>query len=160
MMIALLCLILLPACGLFRTQTYLIPANMKPGWITIEYKNPKCQPLKDGEFCQEIIIPESGFLCTSSSQYSGWHKREYFLVNEKGERTLLKVGKHIWGEGSFRRAKEVLPGGQLRYPLEGEEFLYDPEGKIKEENQIMKDEAFLKYHPECRDTGIESKPAP
>jgi hypothetical protein len=159
-MIPLLCLILLQACGLFCTQTYLIPANMKPRWITIEYKNPKCQPLKDSVLGQEIMIPESGFLCTSSPQYSGWHKREYFLVNEKGERTPLKVGEHIWGESSFRSAGGALPDGRFRCNLEGGEFFFGSEVEVSEENPIMKDEAFLEYHPECQEKGVEGEPSP
>ncbi|HZH91124.1 MAG TPA: hypothetical protein VEX70_10975 [Pyrinomonadaceae bacterium] len=159
-MCPLLCLILLQACGLFHTQTYLIPANMKPRWITIEYKNPKCAPLKDVALGEEIMIPESGFLCTSSSQYSGWHKREYFLLNEKGERTPLKVSEHIWGESSFRKAEGALPDGKFRCNLEGGEFFYGSEGGVSEENPIIKDEAFLKYHPECREAGVGSIPSP
>ncbi len=142
---------------MFRTQSYLLPASLKPRWITIEYENPNCPPLVDGVFSQEIVIPQSGFLCTSSSMYSGWHKRNYFSVNEQGERTLLKTQEQIWGESSFSRAKELLPDGKERCSFKGEQFFYGSKGEVTENNPIMEDEAFLQYHSDCKDWGVEIK---
>src|ERR1044072_926562 len=59
------------ACGPLRVHTYLIPAKIEPRWITIEYDNPRCTRLKESAFGQEFVIPESGFLCTSSAMYTG-----------------------------------------------------------------------------------------
>ena len=153
-------LVLFQACGLVRTQTYLLPAGIKPGWITIEHENQKCPPLKDGVFSQEIVIPESGFLCTSSPEYSGLHQRNYFLVDEKGGQTLLNRDEQIRRETSFSIAGEPLPGGKFRCEFKGERFFYGSEKELMEEDPVMTEEAFLKHHPECQDEDKASKSPP
>ncbi len=139
-----------PLSGVFRTQNYILPESMKPRWITIEYENPKCPRLTDGIFSQDIVIPQSGFLCTSSSMYTGWHQAKYFLVNEQGERKPIKE-ELIWGQSSFNRAKEILPGGTERCHFVGEQFFYGSKDELTENNPIMEEESFLQYHPDCRD---------
>jgi hypothetical protein len=152
------CVFCFQACDSFRVETYLIPTKMKPQWITIEYKNPKCHPLKKSSFSQEFIIPESGFICTSDSQYEGWSYRRYFLVNEKGERTPLKIGEHIWREGTMYVNEPSLDEGQPQCNVTADEFFYGSKEDLTYENPIMGDEIFLKeYHPECRNRGTGSK---
>jgi hypothetical protein len=134
---------------------------MEPRWITIEYENPKCLPLKKGALGQEFVIPESGFMCTSSKVYTGWSQRKYFLVNEKGERTPLKVGEQIWREETLNVNEPSLDAGMPMCKVTAEEFFYGPKDKLKYENPIMEDETFLsKFHPECRNRGIVTKPSP
>ena len=152
------CLFWIQACGLFRVETYLIPAKMKPQWITIEYENPKCHSLKGSLFSQEFVIPESGFLCTSDSLYKGWSQRRYFLVNEKGVRTPLKIREHIWREGTLYVNVPSLDDGQPQCKVTAEEFFYGSKDDLTHENPIMENEIFLKeYHPECRNRGARIK---
>ena len=138
-----------PLSGTLRTQNYILPENIKHRWITIEYQNPKCLPLSDGVFSQDIVIPESGFLCTSSSMYEGWHQPKYFLVNEQSERKPL-TGEQIRTPSAFSRGKKILPNGEDRCHFVGEQFFYGLKDEVTEDNPIMDEEAFLQYHPDCR----------
>lgn len=152
--ILIICLFWLQACSSFRVEIYLISAEMKPQWITIEHENSKCQSLKEGLFSQEFVIPESGFLCTSDSLYKGWSLRRYFLVNEKRERTPLKIKQHIWREGAFYVNESSLEMGQSPCRVVADEFFYGSKDGLTYENPIMENEIFLKaYHPECRHRG-------
>jgi hypothetical protein len=89
------------AQGPFRVHTYLIPAKMEQRWITIEYDNPKCPPLSENDSGRELVIPETGFLCTSSQRESGRHRAEYYVVDEHQRRTALKPDQWIQRRESF-----------------------------------------------------------
>ena len=146
-----LCLIFSQDAISFPVHSYLIPAKMKPGWVTIEYENPKCESLKEFSGGREFVIPESGYLCTSSSMYMGWAQRRYFVVEEGGRRTPLKVKKHIWREASFRINESDCK-------VVAEEYFYGK--KVTHENAILFDEKFLEEHPGCRNRGINTKLVP
>jgi hypothetical protein len=146
---------LLPACGPLRVQSYLISKKMKPGWVTIEYENPNCSPLKEGVFGQEFIIPESGFLCTSSSAYTGWHREKYYLVDEQNRRSALEINEQIFRRESFN-IKEPSDPNKQACKVTADEFFYGPKNELTYENPIMQDENFLKLHPGCRHSGIET----
>lgn len=151
----------LMACSLLRIHTYLIPAKMAPRWITIEYDNPKCAPLRETAFGREFVIPESGFLCTSSAMYEGWHREEYYLVDENNNRIALRVDERIFRRGSFTIKQPSTEPGMNVCNLTGEEFFYGPKEKLTYENPIRQDEGFLtQYHPECRSREISAKPSP
>jgi hypothetical protein len=157
----LLSLSLFQACGFLRTEKYLLSAKMKPRWITIEYENPKCPPIKRGMFGQEFIIPESGFLCTSSSQYMGWHKRNYFLVDERGTRSVLKNGESIWRESNGEFTKLSFPNERQPCRIKHEQFFYGSKSDLTYDNPIMEDKNFLSnYHPECLDKEEVNQPTP
>jgi hypothetical protein len=115
MSILTICLVLLSVfstdCGLLRVHKYLIPAKMESRWITIEYNNPKCAPLKENRFAREFVIPDSGFLCTSSPVYPGWHRTEYYLVDEGNNRTFLDSDRLIYLERSFTIHMGSFSGG-------------------------------------------------
>ena len=151
----------LMACGLLRVHTYLIPAKMAPRWITIEYENPKCAPLRETAFGGEFVIPESGFLCTSSAMYTGWHREEYYLVDENNNRTALRVDERIFRRESFNINELSSEPGMAVCKLTVEEFFYGPKEKLTYENPIRQDESFLtQYHPECRRRDMRVKPSP
>lgn len=147
---------LVPACGPLRVQSYLISTKMKPGWVTIEYENPKCSPLKESLFGQEFVIPESGFLCTSSSMYMGWQRRKYYLIDESNHRTALEPGEMIFREEGRQVNERSLDAGMPVCKVTAEEFFYGPKDKLTYENPIQQDENFLKLHPGCRRSGIET----
>jgi Family of unknown function (DUF6843) len=152
---------LLMACGPLRVHTYLIPANIEPRWITIEYNNPKCAPLKESTFGREFVIPESGFLCTSSHMYTLWHRDKYYLVNENNNRTAVQTDERIFRRESFNINQPSSDAGMTACKVTGEEFFYGPKEKLTYENPIMQDENFLtRYHTECRHRDITVKPSP
>lgn len=136
-------------CGLLRVHTYLIPAKMESRWITIEYDNPKCAPLKESVFGREFVIPDSGFLCTSSPKYMGWHRDEYYLVDENNNRTALQTDERIFRREALAERKFSSDAGTFSCKVTGEEFFYGPKEKVTTENPIMGDEVFLRLHPEC-----------
>ncbi len=146
------------ACGLARVHTYLIPAKMEPRWITIEYDNPKCAALKESVFGREFAIPESGFLCTSSPMYMGWHRTKFYLVDELHNRTAIQAGERIFRQESLAERKWSSDAGTFACKVTGEEFFYGPKEKVTSENPIMEDEIFLRYHPECRNRAVPVKP--
>ncbi len=141
------------ACGPLRVHTYLIPVKIEPRWITIEYDNPRCPPLKESAFGREFVIPESGFLCTSSPMYTGWHREKYYSVDENNNRTALQTDERIFRRESFNINQPSSDAGMIVCKVTGEEFFYGPKEKLTSENPMMKDEAFLKQHPECSQQG-------
>ena len=123
-----------------RVQTYLLPSTLKPGWVAIEYDNSKCAPLREGRLWQEHVIPESGYLCTSSHRETGWVYRKYYLVQPNGERTLLAVGKQI-----FKEITIYLNPLNPDCKVIAESFWYGPQEQIDDK----RDEALKQHHPEC-----------
>ena len=140
---------LLMACGPLRVHTYLIPAKIEPSWITIEHDNPKCTPLKEDVFGRELVIPESGFLCTSTPIYMGWHREKYYSVDANNKRTALQLDERIFRRGALAEHHFSSGTGTIVCKVSGLEFFYGPKEKLTADNPIMKDEAFLKLHPEC-----------
>lgn len=136
--------------GVFRTQNYVMPSTIKRGWITIEYENLSCPEIPSGIFSQDIEIPPSGFLCASSSLYSGWHSPKYLVVDEAGTKTEIPA-KEIMARSTFRRAMETIPNGEERCSWEGEEFFFGHRSEFVEENPILQNELFLAHHPDCRE---------
>ena len=153
MLIFILSVVLLSqSCGI-RQETYLIPADMKPRWISIEYGNPKCPPLSGSDLSKEIAIPESGFLCTSNPRHNGPFQRRYFLVDTYGARTPLRIGEQIRRESVLSKDEPSLEEGQPRCKVFLDQFFYGTRDDLKEGSSIFRDELFLKYRPECRSTG-------
>jgi hypothetical protein len=127
-----------------RLQTYLLPATLKPGWVIIEYDNPKCAPLREGRLWQEHVIPESGYLCTSSHSEKGFTYQKYYLVDEKGKRTRLAIDKQIFQ----RRGIQLNPINKACKVI-AEEFWYGPQEQIDNQHDVL----LKKLHPEC-DKGL------
>lgn len=136
--------------GLVTVHTYLIPAKLKHEWITIEYENPRCPQLQDGVWGREFTIPESGYLCTSSSLYTGWHRTKYYAVDANGVQTAV-------GEDEIHRegmtgvvmsslAPGAVPTCNVKHLAT---FFYGSQEKLTAENTPNKNEYFLQYHPEC-----------
>lgn len=140
------------ACGPIRVHTYLIPAKMEPRWITIEYGNPKCAPLSESAFGREFVIPESGFLCTSSPMYTDWHREQYYLVDENNNRTALQIDEQILRRESFNIIESPSDAGTTVCKVSGEEFFYGSKEKLTYENPIR--QSLSQFHPECRPRNI------
>jgi len=123
-----------------RVQTYLLPSTLKPGWVAIEYDNPRCPPLREGRLWQEHMIPESGYLCTSSHRETRWVYRKYYLVQANGERTPLTVGKQI-----FKEITIYLNPLNPNCKVIAESFWYGPQEQIDNQQDVL----LKKLHPEC-----------
>lgn len=139
-----------PLLGLFRYQNYLLQSEVKKGWITIEYENPSCPQIPTAVFNQDIEIPSSGYLCASTSQYSGWHQPRYYLVLPDGSREAIN-GDEIRAISSFQRAKGQTNDGKEYCAWKGEQFFYGTAKEFVEENPVEQNASFLAYHPDCRD---------
>lgn len=150
--LALVTLLLPQEKGRFRVHTYLIPAKMEQRWITIEYDNPNCPRLSENDSGRELVIPETGFLCTSSQREAGRHREEYYVVDDHQRRTALKTEQWIQRRESFttRTISSATGSAASLCDVSGDEFFYGPKEKLTYENPIMKDEGFLKLHPGCR----------
>jgi hypothetical protein len=122
---------------------------MESRWITIEYDNPKCAPLKESVFGRKFVIPDSGFLCTSTRKYMGWHRDEYYLVDENNNRTALQTDERIFRREALAERRFSSDAGTSSCKVTGEQFFYGPKEKVTTENPIIGDEAFLRLHPEC-----------
>lgn len=130
-----------------RVHTYLLSSRLEPSWVAIEYDNPKCSPLKENRLWRELVIPESGYLCTSSPMDMGWTYNRYYLVNDRGERIRLVEDEQI-----FARASTRVNEGDCK--VTAEFFLYGSGGKtINERTSFIE-----KYHPECRQRGTITTP--
>ena len=115
---------------------------MKEGWITIELGNPKCPPLKN-RTRREFIIPESGYVCTSTPRHEKWFYDWYYLVDENGKRTPLVKDKEI-----FQRTSIIFDYSYQNCKVVADSFWYGSQDKIDNQNDV----ALQKHHPEC--TGI------
>jgi hypothetical protein len=149
---------LLQGCGTTHVHTYLIPAKMEPRWITIEYNNPKCEPLKETASERQLTIPESGFLCTSSPKHTGWHQEKFYLV-DGNNRTSIQIEERIFRRESFNIKETSSASNMPACNVMGEEFFYGPKEKLTYENPIKEDKSFLDRHVECGH-GIIAKPNP
>jgi len=129
-----------PRWSPIRSQTYFLSAGTKPGWVTIEYENPKCSALKDGPLSQEHVIPPSGYLCTSSRRETNWVYRNYYLVKANGERRALTEDTEIFQEGTI-----YLDPANSTCNVVADSFWYGPQEQI--DNQ--RHEALKQHHPEC-----------
>jgi len=123
-------------------ETYLIPSTMKEGWVTIEYGNPTCPPLK-GRSRREYVIPKSGYFCTSTKRNTKWFYDWYYLVDENGKRTALVKDKQIFHRMSvFLDPLNPNPGCKN---VVADVFWYGRQDKIDNQDGV----ALQKQHPEC-----------
>jgi hypothetical protein len=88
----------------------------------------------------------------------GWRQEKFYLVDEKGNQTLLKIDEQIFRHESLNVNEPSLDAGMPVCKVKAGEFFYGPKEKLTYNNPIMEDEAFLsKYHPECRNRGVVYK---
>jgi hypothetical protein len=93
--LALLSVIVLPACGHARTPcVYEIPSGYT-GWVLIEFERPDAPPLpkRDGKLI--FHVGGDGHMATSSKCEFGWSHDEYFYVGT----TPIELERTAWGGG-------------------------------------------------------------
>jgi hypothetical protein len=90
--------------------------------------------------------------------YTGWHREQYYSVDENNNRTALQTDERILRRESLAEHKFSSDTGMIVCKVTGEEFFFGPKEKLTSENPIMKDEAFLKLHPECSRQGEKGSP--
>ena len=87
------------------------------GWVVIQYGDLRCAPRPTQKGYLVLQIPESGCLCTSTSQPLGFRKTVYEYVSPSGQRTEIFVkygdpssqilehatGEYVIGEKKFIR---------------------------------------------------------
>ena len=147
-----LTLFLFQSCQI-RQEIFLIPANMKPLWASVEYDNPKCPALNGTELKQEFLVPESGYICTSSSNYKGAYQRRFFLIDADGKRTPLKTEGNIWQQAVLSQDNPSRDEGQPDCKVSVSQFFYGTKDDLKSNNPIFQDEKLFEVHPECINVG-------
>jgi hypothetical protein len=74
------------------TEEIVLPAEgTPPRWITIEFGNPDCAPIGGGS--RRIVVPPSGYACTSSPMNRGWVHLTFVALGNTGRR--VDVGKNV-----------------------------------------------------------------
>src|SRR5436853_453864 len=121
-------------CGIqVREQTVIIPAKLKSSWISIEYENPRCQKLDENQSSRKLIIPESGYLCTSSEMWDVRHD-DFYMVDMQGETKQVDADEQI-----HTRYTISPPEG---CHLKAEEFWFGDRGTESGASSFVN-----KYHP-------------
>ena len=54
-----------PGCDVYRDQVIIVPEDMQPGWIVVEFGNSKC-PSASGLVSHRIELSAGGCACTSN----------------------------------------------------------------------------------------------
>ncbi|MEO1449685.1 MAG: hypothetical protein AAFV07_09145 [Bacteroidota bacterium] len=79
-----------------ENRDYYVPRHFD-GWITIRYSVPGAPPLPERDGTQQIRIPESGYLETSSQMEVGWRK-DAFYWHEGSDTTRIPAYVEVEGE--------------------------------------------------------------
>lgn len=77
-----------------RITTYVLSADIKPGWVIIEHGNKACGRASSGTRNWEISIPADGFVCTSEPVYEAWEIERYEILDRDGRRVPLD--QSVW----------------------------------------------------------------
>ena len=77
-----------------RPEVVSIPSGYV-GWVRINYGVNGEPPLQVQRRAYQIVVPQSGRIATSSPMTSGLAHDEYYYVDERGQRKLLKVAPAV-----------------------------------------------------------------
>jgi hypothetical protein len=98
------------------------------------------------------VIPESGYLCTSTPGIEKFFYDSYYLVGENGKRTPLVYEKQV-----FKRTTIHLDALNPKCKVVADSFWYGRQDKIDNQDAVE----LRKRHPECSGTTFPFKsPAP
>jgi hypothetical protein len=111
--------------GCKKVHTYEIAADVKPGWVAIEFENASCPSLPSGSLIRAITIPASRYICFSDSIDHGLAARLYYQAVAGRERRRLRQDKEIFQEGTFAFG---LGEGPCR--MVGESFFFGPKENL------------------------------
>ncbi|MEM6768302.1 MAG: hypothetical protein AAF824_12830 [Bacteroidota bacterium] len=97
-----------------RTQrVFYIPADYE-GWVSIKYYIPNTPPLPMSDTAQEIVIPPSGLLLTSSPLKEGWGRDTYYRIHP--DQSLEPIPNFIEEGDSLKRF--IIDQGQYYFSHE------------------------------------------
>jgi hypothetical protein len=109
--------------------------------MVVEFENPKCPATESSWRGRDFVIPESGYLCTSSPLDHGYVYDRYYRVSGDGRREKLEIGKEIQARSGLNL---TLKGCRVTATV----FRYDAA-----EGTTWNSGAFIReHHPECRGT--------
>ena len=123
-----------------RSESYVLAEGSKPGWVVLEFENPKCPAMESGWLGRDFFLPESGYLCTSSPIDGGYVYERYYLLRDNGRREHLDIGKEIHGRSGLNL---TLEGCRLTATV----FRYDGADGAWDSGEFIRE-----HHPECRGT--------
>lgn len=132
--------LLMLAAACVKTQKYVIPRQMPYGWILIDYNRRGCPSLPD-----TIIVPASGYVCTSSAPYTDLSLHLFYVIDERGDRRRLERDRWIHQEIS-------ISGERRSYGLcdySGEAFYYGPAGTLAGGPEAV----LIRNRSDCRTGG-------
>ncbi|RMG66913.1 MAG: hypothetical protein D6722_14185, partial [Bacteroidetes bacterium] len=65
-------------------RDFLVPQGYE-GWVCIRYEVPEAPPLPELDGVQQLRIPASGYLETSTALTVGWRRDRYFWYDQAGQ---------------------------------------------------------------------------
>jgi hypothetical protein len=135
-------LLLAGACTV-KVEQYVIPDEMKPGWVVIDSNRPEC-PSQGAGPIQQIRVPPSGYICTSSPLYVGlaWHR--YVSANKQGHLRSIDPS-FIHQEISIRGRRSSFE----RCDYDADAFYYGPPGTVSGSPVNV----LISNRTDCRPTG-------
>ncbi|MDX2284249.1 MAG: hypothetical protein NW241_08805 [Bacteroidia bacterium] len=89
------------------------------GWVKIRYNVPGAPPLPEREGVQQLVIPDSGFLETSTRLEVGWRRDRFFWQDgtpippyeDIGGQPHLRIYQHLFLARTHERELASLPVG-------------------------------------------------
>lgn len=129
-------------------EDVVLAEGTKPGWVIIEYENSACEPLDKGWFRRVILVPGSGYFCTSTISDKSPLLSRYFLRRRGGTKGRLRISQWIWARASVSGPwKETAPGGKVlrSCSVEADVFWFGPRGSAKGDVHV----AIRAHHPGC-----------
>jgi hypothetical protein len=85
------CIVCATGCWATRHRVFILPRELKHGWVAVVYEQPGCSPIVSSAGRLVVRIPPSGVLCTSSVADNRW-ARETYEIDGNG---TAEVGRMV-----------------------------------------------------------------
>jgi hypothetical protein len=133
----------LAACEMFPREEIVLPLEaVPPRWITVEFGNPGCPSVDEGRR-RKIVVPPSGYACTSTQMDRGWVHRVFSAYDSSRRR--IDVANKIHQEHTIETLSSAGKDGVRSCTPNAWFFWYGDPEKIAGDSAA----AYRKRHPEC-----------
>ena len=122
-------------------RDFLVPRGFE-GWVCIRYEVPGAPSLAEVSGVQQLVIPDSGYLETSSALVVGWRRDRYFWYDaagqepippavDMGEETGIYLHRHEYFAQTYEDLLGSLPEGTDTVMPEGTRILIEAGGQVQ-----------------------------